>query len=108
MPETPAQRAARERNLRRGNPNSYSKPAEGQSTDPPRAAEAAGPPAAEGAAEGARGPAIRARPRAAEGASSAPPRKKPAAPRAKPSAPESAPREKPPGFFGGLADGLFG
>ncbi len=98
MAESPAQRAARERNLRLGNPRSYSQPAEGAPEKPPRAAE---------------GETTTFRARAPRAAAPKTPRKPRAAPRARPRAPEgdppAAPREPKSGgggFFGGLLDGL--
>jgi len=125
MPETPAQRAARERNLRLSNPGAYSKPpgeppgaAPGETTDPPGGAPGA-PGENEPVAPGAPGeppggtpgrPTFRARaPRAA-------PRKPRAVPpraaqtREEPHAetPATAADTRPSGgLFGGLLDGLM-
>lgn len=110
MAETPAQRAARERNLRKGNPRSYSNPpAEGA----PRETAEDGRGSAEGAPRAPEGQTFKARPRSAEKA----PRKPRAAPRARPRAAEGeqstsaegAPRAAPAkggGFLSGLLDGL--
>lgn len=92
MPETPAQRAARERNLSKGNPSAYKrKPAQG--AEPP-----AEPPAEPAPADDT----FRARPRAPKKAPRAKaPRKKPAA------APASSPPPAPSGdggFWQGLKD----
>jgi hypothetical protein len=91
MAETPAQRAARERNLRKGNPRSYSN---GDAEEAPATAEEA-PRAAESQT-------FKARPRTAE----KPPRKRRTPPRAAEGRAEEAPRASSGGFFGGLLDGL--
>lgn len=103
MAETPAQRAARERNLRKGNDRAYSKAKGGSQGDEPPAP--ADPPADEGGK-----PTFRAR-------SSKPPAKprKPKQRRTPPRAPAPADDPPPPakrgsgsGFFQGLREGFGG
>lgn len=119
MPETPAQRSARERNLAKGNPNAYRGGAQGEKPAAPRAAQGAAqgdPPAAQGAAPGAQGA-----PGKTFRAKSAPaPRKRRVPPRAPQEPAQGAPAAAPRapkgdtgsggggGFLGGLLEGLFG
>jgi hypothetical protein len=99
MPESPAQRAARERNLRKGNPRSYgARSAEDNGEKPSSAAE--------GAPRAAEGETFKARPRGPAKA----PRKQRASPRSSEGGASQAPRAAESansgGFFGGLLDGL--
>jgi hypothetical protein len=111
-PETPAQRAARERNLAQGNPRAYTRaaeggspPAQGAAQGAPRGTPPRAPaPVAQGRTHVGRPPAPRKRrvpPRAPQG-----PRPEPA-PREKPDAPRDPPaRAQGGGLLGGLMDAL--
>lgn len=109
MPETPAQRAARERNLAKGNPRAYSRSSQDAAQEPPRAAQ--GAPRAE---EATGTTTFRARLRA-KGAPT--PKKRSSAPRTRPRATEGTAESGlgqqadsrgggGGGFLGGLLDGF--
>jgi len=107
MPESTAQRKARERNLRKGNPAAYGAGALGGAEDPPREEQN---PAQGGAQEAPR--TFRARAKGTpKGARTPKPRKTPA--RA-PGPAQEPPRERPSasqgggGFLGGLLEGFGG
>lgn len=109
-PETSAQRAARERNLRSGNPKAYSKPAQGGSQGAPGEKPAVSPRERPGSAQGNPGPGSaqggsQGAPRenktfrgaAPQGAAQGAPRTKQAKPsRAAQGAVQGAPREPDP------------
>jgi hypothetical protein len=104
MPETPAQKAARERNLRKGNPSAYSRTAQGEPPEDPPETPRPAPGRSQGPAQGARTFRAKSAPRKTR----KPPRAKAAAPRGPTEDPPGPAKEKSPGFLGGLLEGLGG